>query len=168
MEPPTPEDRAIAILIVEDNDTDFIVFERAYKECGATNPLIRCKTGDEAVAYVNRRGEYSDPARAPRPKLIVLDLNLPGTDGRDVLDLIKSDARLRRIPVVVLSTSHTDEDIHAMYAAGANSYVAKPSDFQAFFSSVKTLMEYWVNTAELPWNGDPPGHPHSYRSDSVK
>lgn len=153
-----PEDPAVAILVVEDNDADFIVFERAYKECGATYPLVRCTNGDEAIAYLNRRGVFSDPARAPRPRLIVLDLNLPGTDGREVLRLTKEDPRLRRIPIVVLSTSHTDEDVHATYAAGANSYVAKPSDFHAFLASVKTIMEYWVNTAVLPWNGDPAGH----------
>jgi len=107
------------ILLVEDSPEDFEATQRAFRKSGLKNPLVRCEDGDQALDYLYRRGEYADPARSPRPGVVLLDLNLPGTDGRQVLSEIKGDERLRDIPVVVLTTSADERDITACYRAGA-------------------------------------------------
>ncbi len=114
------------------------------------NPVFHCQDGEEALDYLYRRGRYADPTSAPRPGLVLLDLNLPGTDGRQVLAQIKSDAQLRTIPVVVLTTSADERDIEGCYRAGANSYVQKPVSLDAFLRSVQVLKSYWIEVAILP------------------
>ena len=93
------------ILIVEDSDDDFFATQRAFKKAGLANPIRRCSNGDQAVDYLFQRGDFADPEGSPRPSVVLLDLNLPGLDGRDVLKLVKSDPELRKIPVIVLTTS---------------------------------------------------------------
>jgi CheY-like chemotaxis protein len=105
--------------------------------------------GEELLDYLRQRGKFS-PASAPRPNLVLLDLNMPKRDGREALREIKTDADLRRIPVVVLTTSRADTDIGGMYDLGANSFIAKPFQFDALVNVMKTLGHYWLNTVELP------------------
>ena len=141
------------ILIVEDSDDDFYATQRAFKKACLRNPTQRCTTGEQALAYLFRQGEYADASRYPRPGLVLLDLNLPGLDGRDVLRKVKSDPELRTIPVVVLTTSNAEQDIQRCYAEGANTYIQKPVDLQGFFQSISRLKDYWVDVAILPRDG---------------
>lgn len=138
------------ILLVEDSDDDFLATTRAFKKSCLHNPVQRCSNGDQALDYLYRRGEFSPLNSAPRPGIILLDLNLPGTDGRDVLRVIKSDPKLHQIPVIVLTTSDAEQDIARCYEAGANSYVKKPVDLANFFEAMARLKEYWFEVAILP------------------
>jgi CheY-like chemotaxis protein len=138
------------ILVVEDSDDDFVAAERAFAKAGLTNPVARCSDGDAALDYLFRRNEYADPARSPRPGLILLDLNLPATDGREVLCVIKADANLRKIPVVVLTTSDAERDIEECYAAGANSYIQKSIELSRFVDAVARLKDYWLDLVIIP------------------
>ena len=141
------------IMIVEDNDDDFIATMRAFKKANLVNPVRRCTNGDQALDYIFQRGEFSVPGAAPRPSLILLDLNLPGTDGREVLRTIKAAPDLQKIPAIVLTTSNAEQDIERCYAAGANSYVQKPVDFEGFIRAIARLSEYWLEVAILPKSG---------------
>ncbi len=114
------------------------------------NPIQRCEDGEEALDYLHQRNRYSRAESSPRPDLILLDLNLPGTDGRDVLEEIKKDPELRTIPVIVLTTSSDDKDINKCYQAGANSYIQKPVDLQGFFTAIQRLREFWFEVVLLP------------------
>lgn len=138
------------ILVVEDSPEDFETTERAFRRAGRHNRMLRCATGDEALDFLHRRGAYVDPAASPRPSIILLDLNLPGTDGRDVLSEIKRAEALARIPVVVLTTSTDHRDVLACYAAGANSYVQKPVDLDVFMQAIRRLSDYWFDVVLLP------------------
>jgi two-component system response regulator len=137
------------ILIVEDSDDDYFATKRAFSKSNLINPIVRCTTGDEALDYLYRRGEFSQQ-NVSRPGLILLDLNLPGTDGREVLTLLKNDAELRMIPVIVLTTSDAERDIQHCYAAGANSYVKKPVDLVGFVEAIARLKDYWLGVGILP------------------
>ena len=139
-----------SILLVEDSPEDYEVTVRAFRKANLVNPVFRCQDGEEALDYLYQRGRYTDPEQAPRPGLILLDLNLPGTDGREVLAQVKSDAQLRTIPVIVLTTSADERDIEGCYRAGANSYIQKPVSLEAFLRSVQLLKSYWLEVAILP------------------
>ena len=138
------------ILIVEDSPEDYEALERAFRSPGMKNPLFRCEDGDEALDFLFRRGAYTDPERAPRPGLMLLDLNMPGTDGRDVLREIKAAPDLKIIPVVVMTTSADERDIDDCYDFGANSYVVKPVDLGKFVEAVQRLRDYWFEIVVLP------------------
>src|SRR5262245_10759028 len=138
------------ILLVEDSPEDYEVTVRAFRKANLVNPVVRCQDGEEALEYLFQRGRYADSARFPRPGLILLDLNLPGTDGRQVLAQIKSDAQLRTIPVIVLTTSADERDIESCYRSGANSYIQKPVSLEAFLRAVQLLKSYWFEVAILP------------------
>lgn len=140
------------ILIVEDNDDDYIATMRAFKKANLANPVRRCTNGDQALDYLLQRGEFSAPGAAPCPSIILLDLNLPGTDGRSVLHTIKAAPELLKIPVIILTTSNAEQDIEQCYAAGANSYVQKPVDFEGFIRAIARLSEYWLEVSILPKN----------------
>lgn len=141
------------ILIVEDNDDDFFATMRAFGKTNLANPVRRSTNGDQALDYLFRRGEFSAADAAPRPSIILLDLNLPGTDGRSVLHTIKSTPDLQKIPVIVLTTSNAEQDIEQCYAAGANSYVQKPVDFEGFIKAIARLSEFWLEVSILPKGG---------------
>ena len=141
------------ILLVEDSPEDFEATLRAFRKSGLKNTVVRCETGDQALDYLYRRGEYADPASSPRPGVVLLDLNLPGTDGRQVLSEIKGDERLRDIPVVVLTTSSDERDINACYRSGANSYIQKPVDVDGFMKAIERLNGYWFEVVILPREG---------------
>lgn len=138
------------ILLVEDSPEDYEATERAFRRSGLKNEVIRCEDGEEALDYLYRRGKYADPATSPRPGVILLDLNLPGTDGRQVLSEIKATEQLKDIPVLVLTTSVDERDISACYRAGANSYIQKPVDVDGFFQAIERLKGYWFEVVILP------------------
>jgi CheY-like chemotaxis protein len=135
------------ILLVEDSPEDFETTERAFRRSGLKNPIFRCADGDEALDFLFRRGRHAD---APQPGVILLDLNLPGTDGREVLSEIKADPELKQIPVIVLTTSSDDRDVAACYKAGANSYIQKPVDLDGFMQAIERLNDYWFEVVILP------------------
>ena len=138
------------ILVVEDSDEHFEAMLRAFRKNDVVNPLHRCTDGDEALDSLFRRGTYAAEGAAPRPVVVLLDLNLPGTDGRDVLEQVKNDPDLRTIPIVVLTTASNPDDIRRCYRVGASSYIIKPIRFDDFLKTVRTLKEYWFETVALP------------------
>jgi CheY-like chemotaxis protein len=135
-------------LLVEDSPEDFEATVRALRKSGLANPIFHCSDGDEALDYLHQRGKFAKGAA--RPGAILLDLNLPGTDGRDVLTEVKSDPRLKSIPVIVLTTSSDSRDIDKCYDAGANSYIRKPVDLDGFVRAIQHLKEYWFEIVILP------------------
>jgi chemotaxis family two-component system response regulator Rcp1 len=137
----------VEILLVEDNPGDVRLTQEALKESKMLNTLSVASDGIEALEFLRRQGKF---ANANRPDLILLDLNLPRKDGREVLDEIKSDEDLRRIPVVVLTTSKAEEDIIRMYTQHANCYITKPIDFDQFILVVKSIEEFWLSIVKLP------------------
>jgi CheY-like chemotaxis protein len=145
-EPP----KSNVIVLAEDDADDRLLLKDAVAECHWESGLRFVSDGEELLDYLLRRGKYSPPAEAPRPGLILLDLNMPRKDGREVLREIKADADLRRIPVVVLTTSRADADIEGMYGLGANSFIAKPVRFEGLVNVLRVLGEYWFKTVELP------------------
>lgn len=145
-----PEMLSQPILLVEDSPEDFETTERAFRRSGLKNPIYRCSDGDEALDYLHRRRQYANPDKAPRPGVILLDLNLPGTDGREVLSEIKNDPNLKQIPVIVLTTSKDERDIEVCYSCGANSYIQKPVDLDGFMKAIERLNDYWFEVVILP------------------
>jgi CheY-like chemotaxis protein len=146
----TPEGRAIDILLVEDDPGDELITREAFEHNKLKNRLHVAHDGEEGLNYLYRRGEFAD---APRPDLILLDLNLPKYDGRQLLEQIKSDPDLARIPVVVLTTSSAEEDILKSYKLHANAYVTKPVDLDQFMKAVRQIDEFFVQVVRLPGNG---------------
>jgi len=142
--------RPIEILLVEDNPGDVRLTVEALKEAKVLNHLTVLKDGIEALALLRRQGQY---AAAPRPHLILLDLNLPKKDGREVLAEIKGDETLRRIPVVVLTTSQDEQDVLKSYHLHANCYVTKPVDLEQFIRVVRSIEDFWLGIVVLPKNG---------------
>lgn len=138
------------ILMAEDDSDDRLLVKDAMAECGGQGDLRFVENGEELLDYLFRRGQYAPPANAPRPGIILLDLNMPRKDGREALILIKADADLRRIPVVVFTTSKTDTDVARMYELGANSFISKPVQFDALVNVMRTLDQYWFKMVELP------------------
>ncbi|MBE9061142.1 response regulator [cf. Phormidesmis sp. LEGE 11477] len=139
------------LLVVEDSDEDFEALRRILlKHCELQVSLKRCYDGDEALDLLHQTGDYAETKLNKPPNLILLDLNLPGSDGRDVLRQVKQDERLKVIPIVVLTTSSNPRDIDACYRYGANSYLVKPMDVQQLKSSVCLLLNYWFEVTQLP------------------
>jgi two-component system, chemotaxis family, response regulator Rcp1 len=139
-----------AILLVEDNPADVKITQRALRESAVPVDLIVVRDGQEAVEYLLRQGEYVDNPDWRPPHLILLDLNLPRLTGIQVLERIRATPALRATPVVVLTTSRRHEDIEQVYAAGANTYIEKPQDFNRFVQVLQTIQRYWLETALLP------------------
>jgi two-component system, chemotaxis family, response regulator Rcp1 len=139
--------RPVQILIVEDNPADARLVREVMRDSKILNEIHWVPDGVEALAFLRRQGKY---AEAPRPNIVFLDLNMPKKDGREVLREVKADAGLRSIPVVVMTSSQTEEDIARAYDHHANCYVRKPVDFQQFHQVVKTLENFWFATVELP------------------
>lgn len=140
---------AVEILLVEDSPGDVRLTQEALKDSKLYNNLNVVPDGVEALAFLRRQGHY---ANAPRPDLILLDLNLPRMDGRQVLQEIKNDENLKRIPVVVLTTSSNETDIFITYNLHANCYISKPVDFTQFINVVKSIESFWFSIVKLPPN----------------
>lgn len=141
---------AIDVLLVDDDPGDTLMIREAFEHNKVRNELASVADGVQAMQYLRREGEY---ANAPRPDLILLDLNLPRKDGREVLAEIKSDPKLSTIPVVVLTTSHAEEDILRSYQLHANAYVTKPVDFERFIEVVRQIDEFFLTVVKLPHQG---------------
>lgn len=139
--------RPIEVLLVEDDPGDILLTKEAFEDNKVRNNLQVVSDGEEAIAFLRRQGPY---AQAPRPDLVLLDLNLPRKDGREVLQEVKADPDLRSIPIVVLTTSEADEDILRSYRLHANAYVTKPVDFDQFIRVVRQIDDFFVTVVKLP------------------
>jgi CheY-like chemotaxis protein len=135
------------ILLVEDSPADVLITREAFREFKVTNELHVVEDGVEALAFLNQEGKY---AAAPRPDLILLDLNLPRKNGRELLTEIKADARFKTIPVVVLTTSHSEQDILEVYDQHANCYIVKPVGFDNFVEAMRSIRSFWLSVVTLP------------------
>ena len=147
MTQPFEAEREIQVLLVEDDPGDVLMTREAFEDYKLSNNLHVVNDGAEAMEFLRRRGEHSD---APRPDLVLLDLNLPRMDGRQVLDAIKSDPELSSIPVVVLTTSEAEDDVLRSYSLHANAYVTKPVDFERFIQVVRQIDDFFVTVVRLP------------------
>jgi chemotaxis family two-component system response regulator Rcp1 len=142
-----PLHKLIEILLVEDSPADILITREAFEEAKLLNSLHVAEDGVQAMEFLRRQGRY---ASAPRPDLILLDLNLPRKNGREVLAEIKNDPDLKSIPVVILTTSGTDEDILKAYDLHANCYVVKPVGFESFLKAVQSIRNFWFSVVALP------------------
>jgi CheY-like chemotaxis protein len=150
MSSPDPAPAPVVVLLVEDDPGDLLMIREAFEENKVRNELHVCSDGEEALAFLRQEGHH---AAAPRPDLVLLDLNLPRKDGREVLAEVKADERLRTIPVVVLTTSDAEEDVLRSYALHANAYVTKPVDFDRFIEVVRQIDDFFVTVVKLPAGG---------------
>jgi CheY-like chemotaxis protein len=142
--------KPIDILLAEDDEDDYLLIAEALEESRLANKVHWVKDGEELLDYLCRRGNYANPEESPRPGIILLDLNMPRKDGREALQEIKSDPALRKIPIIVLTTSKTEEDILRSYDLGVNSFIRKPVQFEDFVEVIKVLGKYWFEIVELP------------------
>ena len=142
--------KSITILLADDDADDRMMAADALEESRLANDVRFVEDGEELMDYLRRRGKYSDPAAAPRPGLILLDLNMPRKDGREALREIKAEPNLRTIPVVVLTTSKAEEDIYRTYDLGVNSFITKPVNFESLVGVMRALGKYWFEIVELP------------------
>ncbi|MHB9038680.1 MAG: response regulator [Armatimonadota bacterium] len=145
----TSEDRKPVglLLVVEDTKADVRLLKESFRESGVMVESTVVEDGEEAMAYLLRRGRFNN---APRPDMVLLDLNLPRKDGREVLLEIKSDPQLKSIPVVILTTSTAEEDVVECYDLGANCYVVKPIDLDEYIRATRALAEFWFTVAKYP------------------
>ncbi|OKH52049.1 two-component system response regulator [Calothrix sp. HK-06] len=138
------------LLVVEDSNEDFRMLQRLMQRFEVKNPIYRCSDGDEVLNYLYHKGAYDNPRKAPRPSVILLDLNLPGVDGRYVLERIKQDITFRGIPIVVFTTSSNPEDIELCYQKGANGYLIKPMDYKELHNIMRAFVNYWLEANVAP------------------
>jgi CheY-like chemotaxis protein len=145
-----PTAQPIVILMADDDADDRLLTQDAMTDARVINDLHFVTNGEELMDYLYRRGRYADMATSPRPGLILLDLNMPKKDGREALQEIKADPNLRRIPVVILTTSKAEEDIYRSYDLGANSFITKPVTFESLIELMRVMGRYWIELVELP------------------
>ncbi|HEV8411192.1 MAG TPA: response regulator [Gemmatimonadaceae bacterium] len=138
------------ILLVEDEENDVMLLQRAFRRAGMVNPLQVVRHGDDAVAYLEGTGEFADRVKHPLPVLVLLDLKLPRRTGLEVLEWVKERPGLKKIPIVVLTSSKNDSDVDRAYELGANSYLVKPVSFETLLELVKSLELYWLVLNERP------------------
>ncbi|KPK32363.1 MAG: chemotaxis protein CheY [Nitrospira bacterium SG8_35_1] len=146
----TAAKKTVTILMADDDEDDRLMTKDALEESRLHNELRFVEDGEELMDYLRRQGEYAEAEKAPRPGLILLDLNMPRKDGREALKEIKADPELRRIPIIVLTTSKAEEDILRTYDLGVNSFITKPVSFQGLVEVMKSLALYWLEIVELP------------------
>lgn len=142
--------KPIVFLMADDDPDDRMLTKEAMSESRVLNDLRFVEDGEELMEYLNRQGKFADPESSPRPSVILLDLNMPKKDGREALKEIKADPNLRRIPIVIMTTSQSEEDILRSYDLGASSYITKPVTFDGLIDLMKALGHYWVEFVELP------------------
>ncbi len=138
------------ILLVEDEENDVILLQRAFRRAAIVNPLQVVRHGDDAVAYLEGTGEFADRDKYPLPVMMLLDLKLPRRTGLEVLQWVKERSVIKKIPIIVLTSSKNDEDVNRAYELGANSYVVKPVSFETLLELVKSLELYWLVLNERP------------------
>jgi two-component system response regulator len=146
--------KPVTILMADDDPDDRQLTREAFEENHLANDLRFVEDGEELLDYLNQRGKYADPAAAPRPGIILLDLNMPRKDGREALQELKQDPRFRGIRVVIMTTSKAEEDVVKSYDLSAASYITKPVTFERLVEVVRTLGKYWLEIVELPPNGN--------------
>ena len=146
----TRKGNPITILVADDDPDDRLLIEDALTDARLVNDLHFVVDGEELMDYLYRRGPYAGPSPPPRPGLILLDLNMPKKDGREALQEIKADPTLRRIPIVVLTTSKAEEDILRTYDLCVSGYIVKPVNFESFVDAMRTVGKYWLEIVELP------------------
>jgi CheY-like chemotaxis protein len=146
------EGEPLVILLVEDNPDHTELIVRSLQDHRVANRIYHVPDGEAALDYLFRRGEYEDPKKSPRPHVILLDLRLPKVDGQEVLQAIKTTERLRRIPVVIVTTSEAERDVAQAYDSHANSYLVKPVDFDKFTQLMDDLGFYWLGWNRRPWS----------------
>ena len=151
-----PDRQPITILLADDDEDDLQMTQEALEHSRLGNDLRFAVDGEDLMDYLLRRGRYADPADSPAPGLILLDLNMPKKDGREALAEIKANPDLRKIPVIVLTTSRAEEDVFRTYELGVSSFITKPVTFEGLVEAMKVLTEYWFEIVELP--GRRPGH----------
>jgi CheY-like chemotaxis protein len=144
---------SITILMADDDEDDRLMTKEALEEARLANNIRFVEDGEELMDYLHHRGAYKGGDNAPRPGLILLDLNMPKKDGREALREIKADPHLRQIPIVVMTTSKAEEDIYKSYDLGVNSFVTKPVSFDGMVFVITTLAQYWFQIVKLPDNG---------------
>ncbi len=149
--------KPVTILMADDDPDDRQLTKEAFEESRLANDLRFVQDGVELLDYLNRRGKFAAPGAAPRPGLLLLDLNMPRKDGREALQEIKADPRFRTLRVVIMTTSKAEEDIVRSYNLSAASYITKPVTFDALVDVVRTLGKYWLEIVELPSDGDEAG-----------
>jgi len=146
----TTPHRTNLVLMADDDDDDRLLVKDAMIECKAEVDIRFVANGEELMDYLLRRNQYGDPAKAPRPKLILLDLNMPKKDGREAVEEIKKNNELRQIPIVILTTSSAETDVRRTYDLGVNSFVCKPASFDALVDKMRTVCAYWLEVVQLP------------------
>lgn len=145
----------IPVLLVEDDEDDVRLTQRAFSKGRILNKLYVVGDGEEAMEFLKQRGRYVDSSRAPQPGIIMLDLNMPRMSGREVLKKIKGDKDLQHIPIIILTTSDQESDVWECYKSGANTFITKPVEFDKFLDAVVTIGKYWLEIAELPTGENP-------------
>lgn len=140
----------MVVLMADDDADDRMLVKDAWEESRLLNELRFVEDGEELLDYLNQRGAYAAPAEAPRPGLILLDLNMPRKDGREALAAIKANTELRSIPILILTTSQAEEDIMRVYDLGASSFITKPVTLESLVNMMKTLSHYWFEIVQLP------------------
>ena len=138
-----------AILVVEDNPADFFATERGLRKAGLANPIVHAESGEQALEYLFGTGSYAGQGEQ-KPGIVLLDINLPGLNGGEVLEKIRVDDRLKLIPVIMLTTSSDERDVQMAYSLGANSYIQKPVDLDGFMAALRRLKDYWFELVILP------------------
>ena len=141
------KDRPVELLLIEDNSGDILLTKEAFEEIGFSENLSVVTDGEAAIDFLYKQGRYQD---APSPDLIILDLNIPRVDGRELLAKIKGDPMLKKVPIIVLSTSKSDRDIKTCYELQANCYLIKPVDFEEFLQIVTYIRDFWLNMVKIP------------------
>ena len=139
------------LLVVEDSNADFRMLKRLMRKMDVQSPIYRCQTGDEALALIYRTGRYQNCETCDRPGIIMLDLNLPGTDGRAVLAKLKQDQELAKIPIIVFTCSSDQSDIDFCYRQGANGYMVKPLGIQELTQVIQAFVDYWLGANTSPF-----------------
>jgi CheY-like chemotaxis protein len=142
--------KAHCILIAEDDENDVFFLERAFKQAQIANPIQRVRDGEDAIAYLQGAGAYADRDHFPLPHLMLLDLKMPRKNGFDVITWVRQQPALKRLPIVVLTSSREDPDVNRAYELGANTYLVKPVKFEGLVEMMKTLNLYWLILAEKP------------------
>lgn len=148
----------VTILMADDDEDDCMLAQEALAESRLANDLHFVQDGEELLDYLYQRGQFIEQSKSPRPGLILLDLNMPRKDGREALREIKLDPQLRHIPIVILTTSRSEEDIYRSYNLGANSFITKPVTFASLVEVMKIIGRYWFEIVELPLEGIGGGH----------
>ena len=140
----------VPIVVAEDDEEDQELLMEAFEECGLAQDVFFVRDGEELMDYLGRKGRFTDSQEFPQPGIIVLDLNMPRKDGRQVLKEIKSHSELRKIPIIILTTSKAEEDIKSSYELGVNSFIVKPVGFDSLLNVTRVIGKYWLEIVELP------------------